>query len=180
MTDRKVSLRLTRRKVSHGRRAVFCRRPGPSFLAGVQTPRQLWWRHGPRLWLRSRQAISRPPDSAFRCRGCGATILFLGNRGLPPPAVADRFNEARFSTARDGMGTANETRERLRAQMPAAQRWAYFDHAAMSPLPRPTAEAFQKWLTEAVETGNPKWAEWVKGVETTRSDGGQDDRRRCR
>jgi len=53
--------------------------------------------------------------------------------------------------------------------MPAAQRWAYFDHAAMSPLPRPTAEAFQKWLREAVEIGNPVWADWVKGVERMRA-----------
>lgn len=67
------------------------------------------------------------------------------------------------------MGTVNETRGRLRAEMPVAQRWAYLDHAAMSPLPRPTAEAFRKWLTEAVEIGNPVWADWVKGVEAMRA-----------
>ncbi len=44
------------------------------------------------------------------------------------------------------VATVNETRERLRAVMPAAERFAYLDHAAMSPLPRPTAEAFEKWL----------------------------------
>ena len=49
--------------------------------------------------------------------------------------------------------------------MPAAQKWAYLDHAAMSPLPQPTADAFQKWLAEAVETGNPVWPDWVKDVE---------------
>lgn len=66
------------------------------------------------------------------------------------------------------MSTAEQVRSRLRSQMPAAQRWAYFDHAAMSPLPRPTAEAFQKWLAEAVEIGNPVWPDWVKGVEEMR------------
>lgn len=53
--------------------------------------------------------------------------------------------------------------------MPAARKWAYLDHAAMSPLPLPTAEAFQKWLAEAVETGNPAWPNWVKDVERMRA-----------
>jgi selenocysteine lyase/cysteine desulfurase len=54
--------------------------------------------------------------------------------------------------------------------MPAAERWAYFDHAAMSPLPRPTARAIEIWLKEAVETGNPVWPDWVKRVESMRAD----------
>ena len=33
---------------------------------------------------------------------------------------------------------------------------------------RPTR--LQKWLKEAVETGNPVWPEWVKGVEAMRAD----------
>jgi cysteine desulfurase / selenocysteine lyase len=67
------------------------------------------------------------------------------------------------------MASVNQTRERLRAVMPAAKRFAYFDHAAMSPLPRPTAEAFEKWLKEAVEVGGPVWGDWVKGVERMRA-----------
>jgi selenocysteine lyase/cysteine desulfurase len=53
--------------------------------------------------------------------------------------------------------------------MPVVKKYAYFDHAAMSPLPLPSAEAFQKWLKEAVELGNPMWGQWVKGVEVTRA-----------
>ncbi|HVT30532.1 MAG TPA: aminotransferase class V-fold PLP-dependent enzyme [Lacipirellulaceae bacterium] len=71
------------------------------------------------------------------------------------------------------MTAIEQVREQLRSQMPAAQRWAYFDHAAMAPLPRPTAEAFQKWLTEAVEIGNPVWGDWVKGVERMRATAAQ-------
>ncbi len=67
------------------------------------------------------------------------------------------------------MTSIEQTRQQLRAQMPAVKRWAYFDHAAMSPLPRPTADAFQKWLAEAVETGNPVWPQWVKDVEAMRA-----------
>ena len=62
-----------------------------------------------------------------------------------------------------------ETREKLRAAMPSAAKCAYFDHAAMSPLPRPTADAVQKWLQEAVEIGGPIWGEWVKSVELVRA-----------
>ena len=62
-----------------------------------------------------------------------------------------------------------ETREKLRAAMPSAAKCAYFDHAAMSPLPRPTADAVQKWLQEAVEIGGPIWGEWVKRVESVRA-----------
>jgi cysteine desulfurase/selenocysteine lyase len=71
------------------------------------------------------------------------------------------------------MTAIEQVRKKLRSQMPAAQRWAYFDHAAMSPLPRPTAEAFQKWLTEAVEIGNPVWGDWVNGVERMRATAAQ-------
>ena len=67
------------------------------------------------------------------------------------------------------MTSVQETRERLRALMPAAKRFAYFDHAAMAPLPQPTADAFQMWLKEAVEIGNPVWGDWVKGVERMRA-----------
>lgn len=71
------------------------------------------------------------------------------------------------------MKTVQQVREQLRAQMPAAQKYAYFDHAAMSPLPQPAADAFQKWLAEAVEIGNPVWGDWVKGVETMRATAAQ-------
>jgi selenocysteine lyase/cysteine desulfurase len=67
------------------------------------------------------------------------------------------------------MVSIQATRDRLREAMPVARKWAYLDHAAMSPLPRPTAEALQKWLAEATETGNLAWPHWVKGVEAMRA-----------
>jgi selenocysteine lyase/cysteine desulfurase len=54
--------------------------------------------------------------------------------------------------------------------MPVVERSAYLDHAAMSPLPRPTGAAIQAWLEEAVEIGNPAWPDWVKRVEAMRAD----------
>jgi selenocysteine lyase/cysteine desulfurase len=57
----------------------------------------------------------------------------------------------------------------FRSQMPIAQRWAYFDHAAVAPLPRPTAEAIAHWLREATELGDTVWPEWSRAVEEART-----------
>jgi cysteine desulfurase / selenocysteine lyase len=63
----------------------------------------------------------------------------------------------------------SQVRNHLRAEMPSAQNWAYLDHAAMAPLPRPTAEVVQAWLDEAVDSGSPVWPEWVRKMEATRT-----------
>jgi selenocysteine lyase/cysteine desulfurase len=63
----------------------------------------------------------------------------------------------------------NEVRNRLRAEMPSAEKSAYLDHAAMCPLPRPTAEAVRTWLDEAIDSGSPVWGQWVRKMEATRS-----------
>jgi selenocysteine lyase/cysteine desulfurase len=67
------------------------------------------------------------------------------------------------------MPTLVETREHLRAVMPIARKWAYLDHAAVSPLPQPAADAMRRWIVEATETGNPAWPHWVKDVEAMRA-----------
>src|SRR5262249_57828085 len=61
-------------------------------------------------------------------------------------------------------------RERLRAQMPVVKKWAYFDHAAMAPLPAPVADTLRKWIDEAVADGTPIWPEWVARIERMRAD----------
>jgi selenocysteine lyase/cysteine desulfurase len=53
--------------------------------------------------------------------------------------------------------------------MPVAQRFAYLDHASVSPLPQSTVDAIQRWATEATQIGNPAWGDWVKGVERMRA-----------
>jgi cysteine desulfurase/selenocysteine lyase len=70
------------------------------------------------------------------------------------------------------MTSIEETRSKLRALMPIAQKCAYFDHAAMCALPQPAADAFQKWLLEATEIGGPVWGQWVRGIEATRASAG--------
>jgi selenocysteine lyase/cysteine desulfurase len=54
-----------------------------------------------------------------------------------------------------------QTRERLRAAMPVARKWAYFDHAAVAPLTQPAADALSRWLTQAAEEGDTVWLEWA-------------------
>jgi len=60
------------------------------------------------------------------------------------------------------------TRQRLRAEMPVAERWAYFDHAAVAPITRPAAEALRKWAIEAIDEGDTVWPAWAQRVEATR------------
>ncbi len=59
-------------------------------------------------------------------------------------------------------------RQKLRAQMPVAQEWAYFDHAAVAPLTAPAAKAMQDWSAAAASKGDTVWLEWAAGVEQTR------------
>jgi cysteine desulfurase / selenocysteine lyase len=56
----------------------------------------------------------------------------------------------------------------FRSLMPVARRWAYFDHAAVAPLPQPTADAIAAWLQQAVAEGDTQWADWAAAVENTR------------
>jgi len=56
----------------------------------------------------------------------------------------------------------------FREQMPVTRRWAYFDHAAVAPLPAPTAETVERWCRRIVEHGDVFWPRWAEGVEQTR------------
>ncbi|MEQ1826738.1 MAG: aminotransferase class V-fold PLP-dependent enzyme [Pirellula sp.] len=54
----------------------------------------------------------------------------------------------------------NKAKVKLRAMMPAAQNYAYFDHAAVGPIPRPAAEAIRRWLDQSLNHGDVFWPEW--------------------
>jgi cysteine desulfurase / selenocysteine lyase len=56
----------------------------------------------------------------------------------------------------------------FRRRMPAAAEWAYFDHAAVAPIPRPTAEAIAIWAREAAELGGAGWLKWKARREALR------------
>ncbi len=56
----------------------------------------------------------------------------------------------------------------LRRRMPIVERFAYFDNAAVSPLPEPTRQAIAAFADQASFEGDTRWPEWAKGVETAR------------
>ncbi len=67
---------------------------------------------------------------------------------------------------------ATETRDApwigFRRQMPIAQRWAYLDHAAVSPLPEPTRVALVDWAQDAASQGDTSWPSWSRQAEEVR------------
>lgn len=57
----------------------------------------------------------------------------------------------------------------LREQMPIVQRWAYFDHAAVAPLPASSAAALAGYAGEASQSGDTVWLQWSGRVEQLRA-----------
>jgi len=52
--------------------------------------------------------------------------------------------------------------------MPVCERFAYFDHAGVSPLPRPTADIITAWAEDAAASGNYNWRDWQRRLEDGR------------
>ncbi len=57
----------------------------------------------------------------------------------------------------------------FRGQMPVTGKWAYFDHAAVSPLPKPSADALAAWAEENSHEGDTVWPQWCRRREEVRS-----------
>ena len=55
-----------------------------------------------------------------------------------------------------------------RSQMPIADKWAYFDHAAVGPLSGPAAAAMRRFADEASELGDTVWPTWAARTEQLR------------
>lgn len=59
----------------------------------------------------------------------------------------------------------------FRQAMPVTQKWAYFDHAAVAPLPETTAQAIKNWCDQASQEGDVVWLDWERAIENTRQAG---------
>ena len=57
---------------------------------------------------------------------------------------------------------------RFRQQMPVAERWAYFDHAAVAPISGPAQAAMNRWVAQSAGQGDTIWPEWGRQVERVR------------
>lgn len=72
------------------------------------------------------------------------------------------------------MSFPDESRwQNSRQLMPICRKWAYFDHAAVAPLPQPTAEQMAKWCDQAAQEGDTVWPEWERATEETRASAAQ-------
>ena len=56
---------------------------------------------------------------------------------------------------------------RLR-EFPVAEHWAYFDHAAVAPMPRRSGEALREWVDDQERNGVVNWPAWGQKVERAR------------
>ncbi len=57
----------------------------------------------------------------------------------------------------------------FRNQMPIAQRWAYFDHAAVAPISGPCRSAIDSWADDAVLNGDANYADWMSRLARLRA-----------
>jgi len=63
-----------------------------------------------------------------------------------------------------------ETRRQLRAHMPVADKWAYFDHAAVSPVTASAAAAMWRCTDECLREGDTLWPEWARRIHDMRQE----------
>ncbi|HWC90232.1 MAG TPA: aminotransferase class V-fold PLP-dependent enzyme [Pirellulales bacterium] len=56
----------------------------------------------------------------------------------------------------------------FRRQMPIAARWAYFDHAAVAPLPAPARDALIRYARQAADEGDTVWPAWNERLQQAR------------
>ena len=67
----------------------------------------------------------------------------------------------------------NSAKSSLRSCMPVSESYAYFDHAAVGPIPKSSAEAIQKWTQQSLLHGDVHWPQWAKAASELRKDAGQ-------
>jgi len=56
------------------------------------------------------------------------------------------------------------------AEFPVSERWAYFDHAAVAPLPRRSAAALRAWADDQERHGVVNWPDWERNLKSLRDD----------
>jgi selenocysteine lyase/cysteine desulfurase len=61
----------------------------------------------------------------------------------------------------------------LRRQMPCAEKWAYFDHAAVAPISAPARTALVAWANDLAENGCADWPRWAERLEDVRRRGAE-------
>ena len=55
-------------------------------------------------------------------------------------------------------------------EFPVTERWAYFDHAAVAPLPRRAGNALRAWSDDQERNGVVHWLDWEQRLRALRAD----------
>ncbi len=58
--------------------------------------------------------------------------------------------------------------QKIRSDFPITKRTVYLDHASAGPVPRPVAEAYQRYAQTHLERADASWPEWVVQREQVR------------
>lgn len=74
---------------------------------------------------------------------------------------------------RDANATTARDVGELRAQMPVARHWAYFDHAAVCPLPEPARAAIAAWADDVAANGTAHWLRYAAQLDGVRRRGAE-------
>jgi selenocysteine lyase/cysteine desulfurase len=61
----------------------------------------------------------------------------------------------------------------LRAEMAVTRRWAYFDHAAVAPVPTRSQRIMTEWAADIAENGEIHEPDWLRRIEEVRRDFGK-------
>ncbi len=69
--------------------------------------------------------------------------------------------------------TESSLSDSFRKLMGVADKWAYFDHAAVGPIPTPAATAIKAWADQACCDGDVPWMDWSNAARRTRSLGAE-------
>jgi cysteine desulfurase/selenocysteine lyase len=72
-----------------------------------------------------------------------------------------------------GNPAVGEMVARFRAAMPITRHVAYFDHAAVAPLPESARIAIGHWLHQATEEGDVVWSQWARRMDEVRATAGR-------
>ncbi|WP_166831399.1 aminotransferase class V-fold PLP-dependent enzyme [Thalassoroseus pseudoceratinae] len=57
----------------------------------------------------------------------------------------------------------------FRKHMPIIEQWAYFDHAAVAPLPEPSQQVIKEYADSYATLGTTNWPYWRKKIEMARN-----------
>lgn len=68
----------------------------------------------------------------------------------------------------DSAQGSSDVWDQARAQMPVARQCAYFDHAAVAPLPESARQAIADWAEDTANFGDKHWLQWSARANSVR------------